>query len=193
MCSHRLRSADIPSTDGSIRIDYGYLNRSDSDVRSFHTRQITFPVLFTVYHTLEINQLDLARLVGPPAAAHVQLPNGGDAHGLTANDGKLSVPLSGATSRPTTPRRGSFVLGEDALRQKLQEESDGRHCLLSIGVRNVYGVPFEVTLTRSNDGEARIHLEVNVLTDWTDQTGRWSSADWCPLGQRNGECNGIQS
>lgn len=31
------------------------------------------------------------------------------------------------------------------------------------------------------------------LTDWMNQTGRWSSADWCPRGQRSGKCNETQS
>lgn len=39
-----------------------------------------------------------------------------------------------------------------AHQQKLQlafkHEADGKHCLVALGVRNVFGVPFEVSLTR---------------------------------------------
>ena len=44
---------------------------------------------------------------------------------------------------------------EDKLRQKLAEENDEAHCLMCLNVRNVYGVPFEVTLTRMKTGGER--------------------------------------
>jgi len=33
---------------------------------------------------------------------------------------------------------------------KLQRFADGKHCLLNLSVRNSYGVPFEVSLSRPN-------------------------------------------
>lgn len=44
------------STDGSIRIDYGHIDDA------LYTRQITLPVLLTVFHTLESHSLNLVRL-----------------------------------------------------------------------------------------------------------------------------------
>lgn len=109
------------STDGSIQIDYGCLRRdaSGQPATTFHTRQITFPVLFTVYHTLEPHALDLVRL----------LP------GYTASETTLKAQNASAAGSP---------LAIDSL----QRCSDGKHCLLGLSVRNVYGVPFEVSIAR---------------------------------------------
>jgi hypothetical protein len=123
--------------------------------------------LFTVYHTLEINQLDIIRLVGASQSfelpkvegeeGHLQ-PNG-DAKSQSQQhltpDRKSSTGMGSELLPPLpslTPRRGSFAVGEELLKQRMEEESDERHCLVSVGVRNVYGVPFEVTLTRGGEG-----------------------------------------
>jgi hypothetical protein len=109
----------LGSTDGSIRIDYGYINQAADT--SFHTRQITFPVLFTVYHTLELHDLDIMRFA--PSA-------------VSASD-RAREPVSAG----------------DELRTALDREADGEHCLVALMVRNVYGVPFEVSLSRLNKAD----------------------------------------
>ena len=119
--AHLLRSSANGSTDGSIQIDYGCLRRdaSGQPATTFHTRQITFPVLFTVYHTLEPHALDLVRL------------------------------LPGPTAWETTPKaQNASTAGNSLAIDSLQRCSDGRHCLLGLSVRNVYGVPFEVSIAR---------------------------------------------
>lgn len=69
---------------------------------------------------------------------------------------KASAPS--ASSLPMTPRRTSFaVTAEDELKRRLQDESDDAHCLMSLNVRNVFGVPFEVTLHRRDEGGKRFH------------------------------------
>lgn len=136
----------IYSTDGSIRIDYGYANRSGTPSKSFHTRQITFPILFTVYHTFEPHSLDLIRFEPREtrqAASDKPVANGSARPRLTA----------ASSSQPATPRRTSFAItAEDELKRRLEEESNDRYCLASLSVRNVFGVPFEVTLHRQDDG-----------------------------------------
>ena len=53
---------------------------------------------------------------------------------------------------PNTPRRTSFaVTVEDELKRRLEDESNDDHCLVSLSVRNVFGVPFEVALHRKDD------------------------------------------
>lgn len=53
---------------------------------------------------------------------------------------------------PNTPRRTSFaVTVEDELKRRLEDESNDDHCLVSLSVRNVFGVPFEVALHRKED------------------------------------------
>ena len=126
----------IGSTDGSIRMSYGLIHRDSGITSSFHTRQIIFPILFTVYHTLETHTLDLVRLVNPTPSS-------------TSNGRYIPLP-NGLASHPTTPRWGSFDPAvQDLLRHRLAEENDDKHCLLGLDVRNVYGVPFEVTLIRA--------------------------------------------
>jgi hypothetical protein len=145
----------MPSTDGSIRIDYGYINRatrepSSSTAEKFFTRQITFPVLFTVYHTLEPHSLDLIRMPTSPSLPRVTASD--DINTVGGEDQKASVP---SAFRPQTSTAG-LVTGtsnDDALRNNLKNSSGGEGCLLVLSVRNVYGVPFEVTLERTSDGE----------------------------------------
>lgn len=55
------------STSGCIFISYGYLRRRQSNLsrpsETFHTRQVTYPVLVTVYHMLECHNMDIFPLV----------------------------------------------------------------------------------------------------------------------------------
>ncbi|KAK4685431.1 trafficking protein particle complex subunit 9, partial [Tremellales sp. Uapishka_1] len=112
----------VGCTDGSIRIDYGYLGRSSEAESSFHTRQITYPVLFSVYHTFECHSLDITRFVPRSKSGDARRVNG-NGHGK---------------ERAT-------------MEETLDEEADDEHCLFGLSIRNVYGVPFEVTFTRQDD------------------------------------------
>ena len=55
------------STSGCIFISYGYLHRPQSNLsgpsETFHTRQVSYPVLVTVYHMLECHNMDIFPLV----------------------------------------------------------------------------------------------------------------------------------
>ena len=63
------------SVHGSIIINYAYLDRPGQDRPSFfHTRQITFPMLISVYPTLECTSLDILRL--PAASKALASPSG---------------------------------------------------------------------------------------------------------------------
>ena len=140
-------NADWFSTDGSIRIDYGHVSGAESGPsNTFHTRQITFPILFTVYHTFEPHSLDLIRFE----------PSGtpGSSVSKGTSDGSAKSRLSPAgSSLPATPRRTSFaVTVEDEVKRRLEDESNDDHCLVSLSVRNVFGVPFEVSLHRKDNG-----------------------------------------
>ncbi|WRT67660.1 uncharacterized protein IL334_004632 [Kwoniella shivajii] len=144
----------VGCTDGMIRIDYGNLNQrirarslsindsgssqieGDGDLsKTFYTRQITFPVLFTVYHTIDCHSLDLIRL-GSSDVSPVALNN---------------VKINGLL-RPRLERLPSTsAVSEECLRNILNDENDDDHCLLALSVRNVYGVPFGVSLQRKGD------------------------------------------
>lgn len=63
------------SVHGSIIINYAYLDRPGQDRPTlFHTRQITFPILISVYPTLECSSLDILRL--PVASRALATPSG---------------------------------------------------------------------------------------------------------------------
>ena len=51
------------STSGCIFISYGYLHRRQSTLsqprETFHTRQLSYPVLVTVYNMLECHNMDI--------------------------------------------------------------------------------------------------------------------------------------
>lgn len=120
------------------------MRRGASEVpTTFQTRQITFPVLFTVYHTLEPHSLDLVRLVP------------GKSEDSTKANGFLAAPVpSRKASGSATPRTPSFqTMGESMLTETLLAEMDDRHCLLGLSVRNVYGQPFEISLRRIGEEE----------------------------------------
>ncbi|KAL7409219.1 TRAPP II complex [Mrakia frigida] len=114
---------------GSIIINYAYLDRPGQDrpTSYFHTRQITFPLLISVYPTLECTSLDILRL-----------------------------PTSSKILATTPSASGSTLkeLGEEPLEVALRREEDEEdHCLFAVDVRNVYGQPFEVTFERK-EGES---------------------------------------
>ncbi|KIR54356.1 hypothetical protein I315_02836 [Cryptococcus gattii Ru294] len=130
----------IGCTEGLVRIDYGHVQSASrgstqtddaglhastttSTSTSFYTRQITFPVLFTVTHTLECHSLDITHL----------------GHG--ANKSR-SPPGLNSTN-------GLEIQEEDNgdLRKALAEVNTSTHCLVGLSVANVYGVPFEVCLS----------------------------------------------
>ncbi|WVQ65923.1 uncharacterized protein L199_004101 [Kwoniella botswanensis] len=145
----------VGCTDGTIRIDYGYLNRSssssgeerpnnDSAPSSFHTRQITFPILFTVYHTIEAHSLDLIRLGS--SSINVDTTARPSENGPVANGDISKLERSSSTSQ----------INQDRLRNALEVENDDEHCLLALSVRNIYGVPFEITLERNNQDEGSV-------------------------------------
>lgn len=114
----------VGCTDAVIRIDYGYINRAEGSTEAFHTRQLTFPVLFTVYQTLEPYALDLVSL-RPSTESRSEakrLANG------------------------TRPRSSTFSKSTDEELRSVLIKDDDQNVLFCINVRNVFSVPFEVAL-----------------------------------------------
>lgn len=111
------------STDGTIHVSYSYVNRphltldNPSDV--FHTRQLSYPLMVTVYHMLECHDMDI-------------------------------LPFSSFE----TSEMPDFVGDPEnqAQRSCLDVGGEVGWCLFSIEVRNTYGLPFEVTFERVQEG-----------------------------------------
>lgn len=129
---------------GNVQVSYGLLERNSStstavDVRPtyFHTRQIAFPILISVYHTLECTALDVLRIptVRPAASGATKTS--------VAMDRKASVSaLVHAFQQQNATAGGD---GGD------NDEHD-EHCLVAIDVRNTYMQPFEVSFRRKATG-----------------------------------------
>lgn len=116
----------VGCTDGSIRIDYGFVNREAEELATiFYTRRITFPVLFTVYHTLEPHALDIACLRSSPESQE-----------------KLRERLANGTTR-----NSAFGTSGDEVLHRALAQDDDNMVLFCLNVRNVYSVPFEVALS----------------------------------------------
>lgn len=129
---------------------------------SFHTRQITFPVLVTVYHTLEPHNLDVLRLSGSSASSSTTGPIRSESPVAGEREdtgGHTRATTSSRTTRTlgTAARSSSYALpAEDDLKIRMEQESGDGWCLLSLGIRNIYGVPFEMTLYRADTGKPAV-------------------------------------
>lgn len=89
----------------------------------FYTRQLSYPVLVTVYHMLECQAMDILSYTGTTTTT-------------SSDDGADEVTLEAKT------RTSLLHVGEIA-----------DWCIFSIEVRNTYGLPFEVTFERNQEGE----------------------------------------
>lgn len=137
-------------------MSYSYINREDPSSPSlepetdsqepnpppsststdvFHSRQIIYPVNVTVYHTLEFSNLDIIPLFPSSTASSTLRPNPTTAD--RTND--LTTPLMG-----------------------VPPSQEGDYCLVSVDVSNVYGLPFDVTLERHQDGKLFFLFDIRV-------------------------------
>lgn len=90
----------------------------------FYTRQLSYPVLVTVYHMLECQAMDILSYTGTTTTK-------------SSDDETDEVALEAKT------RTSLLHVGEIA-----------DWCIFSIEVRNTYGLPFEVTFERNQEGES---------------------------------------
>lgn len=137
-------------------MSYSYINREDSSSPSsepetdsqkpnppssptatdvFHARQIIYPVNVTVYHTLEFSNLDIIPLFPSSTASSASRPN---------------PTTASSTNDLTTPLMG------------VPHSQEGDYCLVSVDVSNVYGLPFDVTLERHQEGMLSCLLDIRL-------------------------------
>ncbi len=125
---HRLTFLD--SSNGVVHVSYSYVHRPQRSLQEppevFHTRQLSYPVLVTVYHMLECHDMDI--LPYSPDTITELLEEYGD-------DDSPEV---------------------KARRELLNVDDDAEWCLFSVEVRNTYGLPFEVTFERDQPGNCNI-------------------------------------
>jgi len=129
------------SISGTIHVAYAYAHRpsvNDTPSEVFYTRQLTYPVLVTVYHMLECHGMDV-------------LPfDGAESHDSDEEE--------------TTPNR----------RTLLNVDDEAGWCLFSIDVRNTYGLPFEVTIERDQEGISVLNISLPPCIDLIFQVRRRS-------------------
>ncbi|KAL0946868.1 hypothetical protein HGRIS_013034 [Hohenbuehelia grisea] len=106
-------------TTGTIHISYGYVQRPTEEGKPppsvFHTRQLSYPIMITVYQMLECFGMDV-----------------------------LAISTHGSSDHSVIADRKS----------DLRVEEEG-WCLFSVEVKNTYGVPFEVTFERVQEGTGK--------------------------------------
>jgi hypothetical protein len=147
---------------GNIQVSYGLLDRSASGSGStratepaaaaaaqpnhFHTRQIAFPILMSVYHTLECTALDVVRIPTVRSAAAVanKVDSDGDRPAATpiAMDRKASV------SALVHTLQQQQIADVDSEADEGSNDDRDEHCLVAVDVRNTYMQPFEVSFRR---------------------------------------------
>ena len=133
------------SASGVIHVSYAYVKRPQDSLQEppevFHTRQLSYPVLVTVYHMLECHAMDILPYSGATTV----------------------MPPSAHNDEPTEARE----------RRSLLHVGDiADWCIFSIEVRNTYGLPFEVTFERTQEGECMLRL-MAVLSSLTVHTQAW--------------------
>ena len=110
-----------------IHASYAYVKRPRENLTEpaevFYTRQLSYPVLVTVYHMLECDAMDILSYSG---AATTLPPH---AHGSDED-------LLDAKTRKSLLHVGDIA----------------DWCIFSIEIRNTYGLPFEVTFERNQEG-----------------------------------------
>ncbi|CAI2177789.1 1503_t:CDS:10 [Funneliformis geosporum] len=124
--------------NGTIQIDYGYLNRPNiSDDEPFYTRQVFYPVLLTIHQNLETISMDILNFK----------PLNGEENYESVN-------------RDIEDQRNGMV--EDLLKvmkwnnkgtkKDFMEKMENDYCLLTFDIRNVWHVGFDVTI-ETDEGE----------------------------------------
>lgn len=60
-CLSSANNGRLPSTDGTVHVSYSYAHRTDLKEPSdyFYTRQLSYPILVTVYPMLQCQNMDL--------------------------------------------------------------------------------------------------------------------------------------
>ncbi|KAJ7046805.1 TRAPP II complex [Mycena alexandri] len=109
----------VGCTTGTVHVSYSYVHRPaanlDPSPPVFHTRQLSYPVMVTVYHMLECQGMDILPFPSVPS----------DLNDEQADD-------------------------DDQCRG-----NEAGWCLFSVEVRNTYGLPFEVSFERIQQGRPR--------------------------------------
>lgn len=122
------------SVNGTMHVSYAYIHRPQDSLQTppdvFHTRQLSYPVMVTVYHMLECHGMDIIPF--PPSVS-------------SHSDDVDSAPHG---------RMSSLRVGGDGW------------CLFSIDVRNTYGLPFEVTFERVQEGRCIVLVTLRLFMDF---------------------------
>ncbi|KAG6814362.1 hypothetical protein H0H92_010948 [Tricholoma furcatifolium] len=121
----------VGCTHGTLHFSYSYVHRErpvlNGSNEVFHTRQLSYPIMATVYHMLECHSMDI-------------------------------LPF------PRNPSREDDAVDARtrARRETLYVDDEGSWCLFSIEVRNTYGLPFDVTFERVQEGSPASSVSATV-------------------------------
>ncbi|THH33843.1 hypothetical protein EUX98_g252 [Antrodiella citrinella] len=112
----------VGCSSGAMHISYSYIHRRQATLQKpqdvFHTRQLSYPVLVTVYHMLECHSMDILSYAPDTVAELLEQMDETEPVAITARRALLNV------------------------------VDVAEWCIFSVDVRNTYGLPFEVTFER---------------------------------------------
>ncbi|KAJ6630827.1 TRAPP II complex [Mycena sp. CBHHK59/15] len=116
----------VGCTTGTIHVSYSYVHRPgaslDTPPEVFHTRQLSYPLMVTVYHMLECHGMDI-------------------------------LPFPSYTPE---------LDGEQTETDEQYLGDEAGWCLFSVEIRNTYGLPFEVSFERVQQGKPRVTTSTTV-------------------------------
>lgn len=134
------------SGHGTIQLDYAFIDRpAVLSTRIFHTRQLFCEVFMTVHRAIVPHSLDILRLGSLPG-------------------GQLQRNTHRRTESVDSVGRRAAAL-DKRLEDSLRTAEGGQHCLVSVDVRNGYGLPFEVALGRCGEGPSLARFSSQPLLE----------------------------
>lgn len=156
-------------TTGTIHVSYGYLNRNQDDQqeeedaapRVFHTRQLSYPIMVSVYEMLECQDMDILPYLafGPSSSSmHPDL-----SLSLNPIASSSNAQLHPSTSVLSTSTSGSSQWNREQMQASMRDiDNEKGWCLFSIEVRNAYGLPFDVSFERCQEGVQGMTVSTTV-------------------------------
>jgi hypothetical protein len=173
------------SHGGTIQVDYGYLDRTVSKVKEnnidtckgeddsdkvvatmFYTRQLYLNVMITVYRNLEPFNWDVVYL----------------RHSTPASQEVLNQSLKRIKVQEVLPNKTVSLIQNQPVEDllivtrniEIEQQERNEYCLLTLDVRNIWTMPFNVVFTIDNKGPGETNENNELESRITIQPGSTS-------------------
>nr|CAG8537919.1 7314_t:CDS:10 [Entrophospora candida]CAG8549502.1 2812_t:CDS:10 [Entrophospora candida] len=144
-------------TNGTIQIDYGYLNRLNSSCDEvFYTRQVYYQVLLTIHQNLESVSMDILSfkpLNIPPidSSKNLMISSPSNSNDQIVNGTITTSVASGEDQRnKRVEELIKNIKWKNVAVDNFLERMENEYCLLTFDIRNVWHTAFDVTIDSEN-------------------------------------------